>query len=234
MKKLLITFILVLSVTCAMAAEKKPIKAVDPDALTNEIQVIAKGAGDDHTALVWWIPYEFWEITFARDETTSETDKKTILDTFSGVSLLSVVQADLSSLGAFTFYTREIIQKNMVITYTDTAGKKQRLFPLQATNPDLEILLGQFKPVLKAAMGNLGNNMHFYVLDDKSKSSLRLLDPYREGIITIQLIKKNNDLITAEIEMPLNCLFIPRICPNGKEAHISWKYCPWTGTRLND
>ena len=83
-------------------------------------------------------------------------------------------------------------------------------------------------------MGNLGKNMHFYVLNDKSKSFPRLLDPYRKGQINIQLSRKDDVLMTASIEMPLNSLFVPRKCPNGKDAHISWKYCPWTGKRLEE
>jgi hypothetical protein len=83
-------------------------------------------------------------------------------------------------------------------------------------------------------MGKFGNKVHFYVLNDRSKSLLRLLDPYRKGLISVQLANRNDDQITADIEMPLNALFVPRQCPNGKDAHISWKYCPWSGKRLED
>jgi hypothetical protein len=81
-------------------------------------------------------------------------------------------------------------------------------------------------------MGNLGKNFHFYVLSDKRNSSHRLIDPYKKGLIEIQLMKNKDDLINAEIELPLNCLYVPRKCPNGKDAHISWSYCPWTGKKL--
>jgi hypothetical protein len=234
MKKLFISSFIVLTVTCAMAAEKKLIKDVDTDAFTNDTQVTPAGTGDNHLALVWWIPNEFWKSLFARDKKTSETDKKAMLDAMSGISLLAVVQADITPFGAFKFYSKEEIEKKIFISYTDAGGKKQRLSLMQTIDPDLEVLLGVFKPILGNAMGNLGNNMHFYVLDDKSNSSIRLLDPYREGVINIQLTKKNDDLMTADIQLPLNSLFIPRKCPNGKDAHISWKYCPWTGKRLED
>lgn len=234
MKKLLISSIIVLAVTCAMAAEKKPVKDVDSDAFTSDTQISLIGTGDDHMAIAWWIPNEFWESILSRDTTTSETDKKAMLDAMSGISLLAVIQADITPFGAFKFYSKEEIEKKMLVSFTDAGGKRQRLSPMQTINPDLEIILGVFKPLLGATMGNLGNNMHFYVLNDKSKSSLRLLDPYGKGLISIQLAKRNDDLMTADIEMPLNSLFVPRKCPNGKDAHISWKYCPWTGKRLGD
>jgi hypothetical protein len=225
---------MILTITFAMAAEKRPIKDVDTDAMTGDTQITPRGSGDDHIALIWWIPNEFWESILARDTTTSETDKKAMLDTMSGVSLLAVVQADITSLGAFKFYSKEEIEKKMTISYTDVSGSTQKLSTLQTITPDLEIVLGVFKPLLGAAMGNLGSNLHFYVLNDTSESFPRLIDPYLEGVLTIKIAKRNGDLMTGDIELPLNSLFIPRKCPNGKDAHISWKYCPWTGKKLED
>ncbi len=234
MKKLLISILLLLAAACAIAAEKKPIKDVNIDAFTKETQATAKGSGDNHVAITWWIPNEFWESIFARDQTTSEIDKKTMLDAVAGVSLLAVAQADVSPVGAFKFYTKASIQNQMMISYTGAMGEKRSLSPMQVIDPDLEVVLGIFKPILGAAMGNLGSNLHFYVLDDKIKSSRRLIDPYREGRINIKLAKKTGDRMTAEIEMPLNCLYVPRKCPNGKDAHITWNYCPWTGRPIVD
>jgi hypothetical protein len=235
MKKLLfISCVIVLAVICAMAAEKKPLKDVDTNAIIKETQVSVSESGDKHVAITWWIPNEFWEAILYRNAAIGETEKKAMLDAMSGISLITVVQADVTSLGAFKFYSKEEIEKKMLITFTDAGGKKLMLKPVQKINPDLEIVLGVFKPILGAAMGNLGNNMHFYVLNDKSKTSLRLLDPYRKGLLSIQLTKRNDGVMTANIEMPLDALFVPRKCPNGKDAHISWKYCPWTGKRLED
>ena len=235
MKKLLIAVMIVSMVTAySIAAEKKPIKDLDTDALTRDTQVVPEGAGDDHVALAWWIPSEFWESLLARDPNTSESSKRAMLNAMSGISLLTVVQADISSFGAFNFYSKEEIEKNMKVSYSDADGRKHSLSPMKTIDPDLNLVLGVFKPILGAAMGNLGNNMHFYVLNDKSKSSPRLLDPYREGQINIQLAKRDNLLMDASIELPINALFVPRKCPNGKDAHISWKYCPWTGKELEN
>jgi hypothetical protein len=234
MKKLLITVLIVLSFTILLAADKKPIRDVDIDAITDDTQVSFTGAGNEHMALAWWVPIEFWQAILAQDNTISETEKNAMLDAMSGVSLLAVVQADITTLGAFKFYSKENIEKEMFISFTDPAGRNQRLRTMQTIDPNLEIVLGVFKPILGAAMGNLGNNMHFYVLNDRPGSSLRLIDPYQKGRISIQISKRGGDLMTAAIEMPLNSLFVPRKCPNGKDAHISWKYCPWTGKRLED
>jgi hypothetical protein len=216
------------------AAEKKPLKDVDSDSFTSDTQASPKGAGDKHLALVWWIPNEYWESIFSRDANVSDAERDALLKSMSGISLLAVVQADISDLGAFRFYSKNEIENNMAISYTGADGQKQKLAPLAQIDPDLETVLGVFKPILGAAMGNLGANMHFYVLSDKSAASARIVDPYLEGKLNVDLKKRDRSPLEATIAMPLNALFVPRKCPNGQDAHISWKYCPWTGERLAD
>ena len=171
---------------------------------------------------------------FARDTTTSEVDKRAMLDALSSVSLLAVVQSDITHLGAFNFYSKADVEKRMLISYTDDLGKTQMLSPIQAIDPDLAMLLNTIRPILGAALGNMGNNFHFYVLSDESKTARRIIDPYQAGDLRIQLSSKTGVRMTAGIEMPLDSLYIPRKCPNGRDAHISWNFCPWTGERLED
>lgn len=235
MKKLLVAAMILFSIGGhSLAAEKTPLSEIDTKAFARDTQVTFQGSGNKHVALAWWIPHEFWESISSRDMTTSEFNKKAMLDVMSGVSLLAVVQADVTSLGAFQFYSKEEIEKNMLVTFSDASGKTQTLSPMQTIDPGLEVVLGIFKPILGGAMGNLGNNMHFYVLKDKWESSPRLLDPYRKGQINIRLAKRDESLLMAGIEMPVNSLFVPRKCSNGKPAHISWNYCPWSGEKLGE
>jgi hypothetical protein len=236
MKKLIISAMIVLTVSnYSTAADKTPLRNVDIDALTIETQgFMFPEAGDDHLAFVWWIPNEFWEATLSQDTTISKTDQDEILEALSGISLLAVIQADMTYFGAFKFYSKEEIEKQMLVSFTGVSGKRQKISLKQTLNPDLEILLGALNPILGAAMGNMGDNFHFYVLNDKSNFSYRLLNPYRKGQLNVQLAKRNDELMIGSLEMPLNSLFIPRKCPNGKNAHISWKFCPWTGIRLEE
>ena len=97
MKKLLILPMIVLTATTySMAAEKKPIKEINTDAFTKDTQVMLKGTGSNHIALAWWIPNEFWDSILSRDTTINETNKKAMINAISGVSLLAIVQADVS------------------------------------------------------------------------------------------------------------------------------------------
>ena len=235
MRALLIIFLAGLVMALPVnAAERKSLKDVVTDQITKDTQSTARGAGDNHLALAWWVPLEFWAAVLARDPSTSETDKRLMLDAMSEIFLIAIVQADVSNLGAFTYYSKQDIEETMRISFTDAANNKRRLLPLQQINADLKIVLSVFKPILEAAMGNLGSNLHFYVFSDKIGDTGRLIDPYRQGLIDVRLERKDGAMMTASIETPLNSMFIPRKCPNGKDAHISWKYCPWSGVRLED
>jgi hypothetical protein len=217
----------------SIAGERLPLRDVNTDELINDTRAVIRGAGDNHVALAMWLPNEFWASVLSRDEGTSESDKNALMDLMSGISLLIVVQADISHFGSFSFYTREEIQKNMKLSFSAEEGNKQTLSIVQKIDPDLEMVLNLFKPILGGAMGNLGDHMHFYVLNDKTKSSPRLLDPYGGGQIDIHLTRRDKEVLSAGIDLPVNALFVPRKCPNGKDAHISWKFCPWTGVPLS-
>lgn len=81
-------------------------------------------------------------------------------------------------------------------------------------------------------MGNLGSNMHFFVLADRNANDERIIDPYEVNALRIGLKKSDGERLNVVLETPLNSLFVPRTCPNGKPAHVSWKFCPWGGERL--
>lgn len=215
------------------AAERKSLADVVSDDLVSDTQVMLPGAGDDHLAMAWWMPNEFWASLFARDQSMSAGDKKSMMDTLDGVSLLVVVQADISQMGSFNFYGKKRIADNMQIRFVDAKQKSHAVQPLSQIDSDLELVLNIFKPILGAALGNMGNNMHFYVLSDVDGRS-RLMDPYQKGSLTVQLERSDEQAISAEIAMPLNALFVPRLCPNGKPAHISWAFCPWSGQKVKD
>jgi hypothetical protein len=232
MRIIAIIAMLAFTVTGAVAAERKHISQVDTDALVADTQSTPSGAGDKHASIVWWIPHEFWVSVLERDPSVSAADKKAMLDALAPVSLLAVVQADISAMAAFHFYPKDEVERTMVITIQGADGRAERLVPMQSINPDLAVLLEVLKPILGAALGNMGNNMHFYVLNDRAAGNRRMVDPYQEGQLHVQLRKRDGGLMNARVDLPVNALFVPRRCSDGREAHVTWKFCPWTGERL--
>ncbi len=218
----------------AMAAERLNFKQVNSDQLTRETQV--SQSQDQLFHLAWWIPVEFWEVSLRTSPDMSEKQVKEFVETLNGISILCVVQAKISSIGAFDFYPREEVAQGLKIDYVNGAGVKRSLVPLASGSPNQEMLLNVFKPILTAAMGNMGQNMHFFILDDRGIANKkdRVIDPYLSGKLKIQVGFRDQIAVQSSLDFPLNALYKPRKCPNGKDAHISWKFCPWGGEKLAD
>lgn len=227
-----ITAILLLP-NMSLALQRKSIESINSDELTSDTQIEAP-CGDDHFNLIWWIPIEFWDSIFTADQTISATDRENIINTLTPYSILGVCQADISDFGAFSFYGKSEIQTTLEILYTDNKDQTFALRPTEEVDPDVNLMLNMMKPVLTAAMGNMGENFHFYVLSDKTELNKRKVDPFEAGSLRFTLGRRDKTCLQASLDFPLNSLYVPRKCPNGKNAHVSWNYCPWTGKKLTD
>jgi hypothetical protein len=93
-------------------------------------------------------------------------------------------------------------------------------------------MIKMMSPMLEASLGKMGKNLQFFVLDDEVGGK-RLISPYDNSALRVSLTSKSGAAISPLVlEMPVDALFVPRTCPNGKPAHISWVVCPWDGTKL--
>jgi hypothetical protein len=137
----------------------------------------------------------------------------------------------VTPFGSFQFYEREAISKGLKIELVN--GKdRTTIQPLEKVPEELEVLLKVLSPILEAALGNMGKNLNFYVLSDRVKGD-RLVSPYNNHTLSVTLAGKQGGVLgPASFEMPLDSLFVPRRCPNGKPAHVSWVVCPWDGSQL--
>jgi hypothetical protein len=224
---LLVTFMGLMSLD-ALAVEPKDLKDVDIGAMTQETQVMANAEG---IHLVWWIPPEYWEASLLGDKDMSEADRKAFLAIMKQYSMLAVAQADLSRFGTVSFYDRDTITRGMSIEFSDGKTKKA-IKPVERVPDELGLLLKVMTPMLESALGNTGKNLQFYVLDDQDKDG-RVISPYLASTLTVLLKEKDGKAVEpVVIELPVNSLFVPRTCPNGKPAHVSWVVCPWDGTKL--
>jgi hypothetical protein len=216
----------------AATPERMRLENVRLDALAQDTQAVPDGAPQSHMALTWWVPYEYWSVAFLADKSLQPDAKAQVLGMLKGFSLIAVVQADINELGMFTFYDQAEVASAMKVTLGGgTAARELR--PKGDVGPELTQLLGFLKPVLTAAIGNMGANMHFFVFDDVAAGGEgRVLDPYVASTLNVALRTKAGADLLGTIETPLDALFVPRLCANGKPAHVSWSYCPWDGKPL--
>lgn len=213
----------------AHAIERKEILQVDVNALTVETQVMA--GGSNQFDLVWWIPVEFWEANLrqGREMTQSQIDQ--MVGILQNHSILGIIQADISPFGAFSFFDKDKIMGGLKVEAVDAAEKVHTISHTEPTNSDVRLLLDQMRPILTQAMGNMGENLYFFPLPAFDDDGKRVPSPYERGHLRVTL-QRDEVSSTLELELPIDSLFVPRICPNGKPAHISWEYCPWSGSKL--
>lgn len=230
MFRLLAFLFLFAAVSTASALEKKSFTKVDTSQLVKETHRTISTEGNG-IHLVWYIPFEFWEVSLAKKGAPNKDNQK-ILDILRPYFVVGVVQADISAFGATTFYPKSVVEKNLSVLYEDGHGSQTILKPIQP-NANVEMLFKILQPIMGSALGNLGNNIQFFFFSDEAGNG-RQVDPYKAGELSITLADTQGRSLNTRLDMPLNALYEPRICPNGKEAHVSWKYCPWNGERLSE
>jgi len=229
----IVVAVICLLTSAGLAKKKRPIDKVDTDELIKNTQAKVP-SGDRHVSIIWWIPAEFWEATFAKDQNLSEAGKKGMIAALKPYTLLAVLQADISDFGAFAFYNKGEVEKGLKIRVKPAEGEPREITLSRSASRDVNMLLSVMKPILTAAMGKMGENFHFFVLDDAGADGKRKIDPYGPGTLDVRLARRHAERISGQLELPLDALYVPRKCPNGKDAHVSWKYCPWTGKKLPD
>jgi hypothetical protein len=218
---------LALSSSAIAVEPKKPVD-VNVAALTAETQ---KVSSIDGIHIAWWIPTEFWEASLVQRQNVPASNRDSLMKSLRGYSMLAITQGKARPLGDIEFYDREAILKGAKIEVFD--GKLwSRIEPVEEVPEDLQLLIKVMSPMLEASLGKLGQNLQFFVLDDEVGGK-RLISPFGNSSLRVTLTNKSGELVTPFVfTMPLDALYVPRICPNGKPAHVSWVVCPWDGTKL--
>jgi hypothetical protein len=231
MLRVILVGLMVLCAASAMGVDRKDIGQVSTDEITQETQaVITTEGGQLH--VLWWLPVEFWASALANDTMLTQQQKLAMLTTFEPYLVVAAGSAELIPFGATNFHTKERVGSNLTLVFIGDDGVRAELVPQEAMDPHLDQVLTQMKPILARAIGNLGNNIHFFTCDNRLEDSTLLVDAYESGRLEMSIMQDDGLSVANIVETPLNCLYIPRKCPNGKDAHVSWNFCPWTGEKL--
>lgn len=218
----------VFSPSSSSPPQRKSIADVVIDDFTHDTQVLH--SEDYALTQAWWIPVEFWQAALSKVNPALAEQAVQILRPY---SMVAVVQADVTALGGFAYYARDDIAQRLQVQRVDAQGVPVALPQEKSVNPAVQNLLMQLTPLLGKAIGDMGRNMHFFVLADTDAQGQRLASPYEPGRIQIQLAASDTQPVQQlDIDLPVNALFVPRLCANGKPAHVAWKYCPWDGKPL--
>ena len=209
------------------AAEKRALTDVDSGILTRELQ----HSDDDGIVVAWWLPSEFWAVALANQKTLTAVQIEEFMKILRQYTLIAVVDGEVGG-AAIDFQERDAVAKSLTVELVDGTGKSRKVVPVESVPEDLKPLFTILVPAMGAAMGNLGRNLHFFVFLDQVGDS-RLFSPYEPGAVVVKLSgRARRPDVSLTIERPLDSLLVPRLCANGKPAHVSWNYCPWDGEKL--
>ncbi|MCF2149584.1 hypothetical protein IQ276_024760 [Desmonostoc muscorum LEGE 12446] len=196
-----------------IALEKRPSQEIPIDELVKETMQFAE-VSNNQMNLAWYLPLE----AFGAPPQP--------------VLVIAVVKADISSPDSFKFASEAEAQKGLKVTYTDSSGKSIVLAKAPKSG-DVDLFITEMKPIFSKIAGKFGEGMWFFTYKNVDDSGKSIVSPYEPGKLKVSFSgKSSTPQPESTVELPLNSLFVPRLCPNGKPAHVSWKYCPWDGTPL--
>lgn len=216
----------------AEALERLPLDSVSTGELQQDI--VIKKAFDDASGntLLYIYPLEYWYVALTNTASISQSRRDATCDLLNGLLVIGVLVMEVTPLGGLDFYTKDELLKGMVINYVDSAANEHQLDPIAEIDPDVQLILDNVRLVMASSMGRGGASVEMVVVADTNSDGTRLVDPYVSGKLVVGLMSRKGAPVYLEVEMPFNSLFVPRLCPNGKPAHVSWRYCPWTGEPL--
>ncbi len=179
--------------------------------------------------LIWWIPKEYWEITFREDKTISEKEINDMMNLMENYHVLAIFQGKLGLFGGVTYESEEQLFKKLSLK--DYYGDIH--FPLKRDDiaPDMNNFLDIMKPMMANMLGNLGENFIFFVFDAKNSSKKFIANSFEDHDFEIIL----KDDATYKFDLPFSALLNPKICPQDKAEHNGkWNFCPFHGNKLEE
>lgn len=197
---------------------------IDVNALIQETQRTRQT--DNEMILVWWIPLDYWRISFEQNPNMTAAQRESFLDVLRPYILVMAVDSKMGMFGGFTFEPEATLLDN--IELVDRAGVQYRPLRSDMIDADIKNLLSMMKPVMANMFGPLGQNMHFVLFPAKNKKGQDIALPDREGALTIRI--RNNEF---KWRLPLGSVVPPKACPaDGEKLNGAWKFCPWHGLKL--
>jgi len=213
------------------AIERKPLGEVSSQQLVRETQQVS--SEDNQITLVWWVPVEFWKATILRTSPKSTYIAGQYDKAFKDLVMIGVVNGQLKPPDATAFDARDAVAARVRAYYVDDKGVSRELAPALTPPGDAKAIIEGTKPMLKSMLGDMGANFHLLLFNKNTAEQRLEVSPYARGLVRVTLAGTETQKERAfEFEAPLNSLFVPRLCPNGKPADVSWKVCPWDGSKL--
>lgn len=198
-------------------------------ALMNECQKMSDDPGV--IAIVQWIPKEWWQLTLERAG-VPDVRIKEVLELFDPYMTFIMVHGRISSSGLPTFTSKSLLQDHVFLE--DKAGHPYKPIDDEDVESGVRNAIIMIKPIFSNMLGQMGDNMNFFLFPAQTKDKEKAYEATREGEFAIRFkgVPDAGDQI-FQWTLPLSSLVPAKICPKcRKKENGSWNYCPWCGSPL--
>lgn len=194
----------------------------DVGAIIQECQKMKQiGTGSD---FVWWMPPEFWEMSFKEGGGMSESEVNEFLKVFEGYTIFVLGSTQFDQEGKMSGASAAEIRKNTTLTVR--GEDYEPLLPVEVSE-ELMALISVFKPQMLGSMGEMGELMELVVFPGEVDGN-PLIDPKKEGGFKLTLF--GNEYLW---KLPLGSLLPKVVDPiSGEEFPGNYKFNPFTGQKL--
>lgn len=220
-------FLLFLSLfICASAAnaQKLDMSKVDLNELLNETQ-LNTGQGDT-MELHLWMPLEFWKVSMLQDPSITKNEINEFLKVLEPYTIVAVIDGRFGMFGTLTYENPDTIRHKYRMM--DKEGALHAPLDESVLSSEVQVLLSMFKPMMSNMLGEMGQNLQFFVFNNVDKKGERIFSPYIANSTRASYKGKIHNWKT-----PFGTLLKKKMCPIDNELHNgSWDYCPYHGEKL--
>jgi hypothetical protein len=180
---------------------------------------------DSSVLMIWWVPTEYWQESLKKTGLT-QTQKDAFIKALDDYIIFFVVDSKISPLGTMTAKSKEEVAANFSLS----AGKYKnaKAIPDDNLSAEAKNILAMMKPGFGQMLGQIGKGMEFLCYEGKDAQGNKLLDPKKEGKITVKYGSKY-----FQWRLPLGALLPPKYDPKTNEKFPgNYSFNPFTGTAL--
>lgn len=180
----------------------------------------------EKVSIVWWIPLDFWRVNLEADPSVTDQQAKEFLGVLEPYLVVVVVDSKIGPLGGATFTAEQTLRSRLQVI--DSRGRSYLPLADEKISADAKNFTQMMRPLLASSMGQLGENMVFFLFPARDDAGKAIADPLGEDDFEIRLGEERYSW-----RLPLGSLMPPKVCPDdGEVLNGAWSYCPWHGTKL--
>lgn len=176
--------------------------------------------------MVWWVPEEFWTVSFAQEKSLTPQQVEAFLGTVRPYLLVAALDGKIGPMGGAEFVGKDVLQAN--IRVRDARGNVYLPLAEDKLSADVKNLASMLRTMFGNMMGPMGEGMHMFFFPAAATDGTIIARATQEGSFAVELRDQSYPW-----RLPLGSLMPRRACPvDGEHLNGAWKFCPWHGKPL--